>query len=168
MRSSSVVLPGLTSFKCLCPSDYFDDIPPNSKCLICNYSCFQCKGASSAECTSCGDYSFTRRNYTQVDNIQNVGTCTCDSGFRDDGVDLQCRTCPYRCSTCDNMENCLSCPPTRYYLSYQIVFYYVKYVFYSQQQQKEIYPTMIVHAKLAYSRVEYLFAQDAALSAIVV
>ncbi|KAL4470077.1 hypothetical protein ABPG72_008736 [Tetrahymena utriculariae] len=90
-----------------CPCvDYYYDVPPNSACSKCHYSCKICNGPSRNQCTSCDPA--TSRTLTG-------NQCVCSNNLFDILDTPICQQCHYSCVTCsDNTPSgCISCPADR-------------------------------------------------------
>jgi hypothetical protein len=89
------------TFKCTCPSGYYILAPTG--CVPCHYSCLECIGKGSTECTSCGADQQLFGSPT--------GECrslSANQYINNDGVST---TCHQTCATCFDYgpNSCLSC-----------------------------------------------------------
>ncbi|KAL4442387.1 hypothetical protein ABPG74_005728 [Tetrahymena malaccensis] len=91
------------SCQCL---DYYYDLPPNSACSKCHYSCKNCSGPSRNQCTSCDPATSRTLSGNQ---------CVCSSNLFDILDTPICQQCHYSCVTCtDNTPSgCVTCPVGR-------------------------------------------------------
>ena len=94
----------LSATTCPCNTGYFDN--NTAICAKCHYSCQQCTNSTS--CSVC-DQSNGRKQA-----IAGVGYCLCTewTNSYDDGKNVLCVKCNYKCVTCD-AQGCLTCHSTR-------------------------------------------------------
>ncbi|EAS04000.3 EGF-like domain protein (macronuclear) [Tetrahymena thermophila SB210] len=90
---------------CQCLDNYYD-LPPNSACSKCHYSCKNCSGSNRNQCTACDPA--TSRTLT-------ASQCVCPSNLFDILDTPICQQCHYSCVTCtDNTPSgCVTCPAGR-------------------------------------------------------
>lgn len=89
---------------CPCKSKFY---PSGLNCLPCHYSCGECTGPLSTQCTVCS-IGPTINRYSDV---VATSSCPCSPGYFDDSSNLACVKCHYSCKTCSGPTSllCLSC-----------------------------------------------------------
>ena len=89
---------------CACKAGYWDN--NTASCIKCHYSCLTCDNS-----TSCNTCDSTKLRY-KIDPVPIEGSlCLCNDKTYDNGINMQCVACSYRCPSC-NSSGCITCDPT--------------------------------------------------------
>jgi len=89
-------------------TSYYDtNSTTDDACLACHYSCLNCNGGNSDNCTECPDNGTTHRS------SDGSTSCICDDKYYDDTTNQTCADCHYSCATCSTSaasDACDTCP----------------------------------------------------------
>lgn len=87
------------STSCPCMLGYYDN--NIALCVACDYTCMSCNAAGGTACMTC-DSSKNRK-------LVGGNTCSCKTGYFDDGTHTTCQSCQYSCLTCTSSSTCATC-----------------------------------------------------------